>query len=465
MMHADILIEHIDWLLTVDRERRIIRDAAIAITGDTIAAVGKTDDLKPLVTAKRTISGREKVVTPGFIDSHIHSDFQLSRGLADEVASQRFLFERMYPYEAKLTETDSYWSGQLCVAELIRHGVTTFIDPGNYHPDVTAQVIGEAGNRGIVARSAMDVMKSAFGTLPEKFAETTEQAVARSREMMERLQGASDGRVRPWLSFRGVNNCTDDLIVQLKQLADEYGAGLQAHACFAKETMEGSLSKYGIPEIERLHRLGVLDNNLLLIHMGWVMPHELQLVTKYDVKVVSAPSSSMHNGYGNLLHGKIPEMLEMGVPVGLGSDHASSGVVDIVIEMMLVSMGYKETRTNAAVMPPERALEMATVNGAKCALWEDEIGSIEVGKKADLTMFSTAHTEWQPLYNPVANLVYSATGSSVDTVMVGGKLLLEGGEHLTIDKERLFFEVRKRNQELLERTGLTEKVKPKWTVF
>lgn len=464
MKSVDLIIEHIDWLITVDADRRIIKDAAIAVKGDTIEAVGKTDEIVQNYKASRKMSGKGKVVTPGFIDSHIHADFQLSRGLADEVASQRFLFERMYPYEAKLNEEDSYWSGQLCVAELIRHGVTTFIDPGNYHPEVTARVIGEAGNRGIVAKSAFDIMKSAFGTLPEEFNETTDEAVERSRRVLEELSGAYDGRVRPWLSFRGVNNCTDELIVRLKELADEFGVGLQAHACFAKETMEGSLSKYGFPEIERLHRLGVLDRNLLLIHMGWVMPHELQWVKEYDLKVVSAPSSSMHNGYGNLLHGKIPEMLEMGLSVGIGSDHASSGIVDIVLEMMLVATGYKETRTNAVVMPPERALEMATINGARCALWEDEIGSIEVGKKADLTMFETDHVEWQPLYNPLSNLIYSATGNSVDTVIVGGKVLLEKGEHRTIDLECVFFEVKKRQEDILNQTGLRDKIQPKWPI-
>jgi 5-methylthioadenosine/S-adenosylhomocysteine deaminase len=465
MKLIDTMIKNIDWLITVDSDRRIITDAAIAISEGKIVAVGKTRELESELQPSHSISGKGKVAAPGLIDSHIHADFQLSRGLADEVASSRFLFERMYPYESLLTERESYWSGLLCSAELIRHGVTTFIDPGNYHPYTTAQVIGEVGNRGIVAKSAFDIAKSTFGTLPASFNETTQESVARSREVVADLNGSFGGRVRSWLSFRGVNNCTDQLIVQLKDIADENRVGIQAHACFAKETLEASLSKHGIPEIERLHRLGVLDQNLLLIHMGWVMPHELVWVKEYNVKVVCAPSSSLHNGYGNIVQGKLPEMLEMGVAVGLGSDHASSGIVDIVLEMFLASTVYKEVRMNAAVMPPERAVEMATINGARCALWEDEIGSIEVGKQADITMFNTNSPEWQPLYNPVSNLVYSANGSSVDTVMVGGKLLLQNGEHLTIDMERLYREIKRLNPVILKKTNLQETIKSKWTII
>lgn len=461
---VDILIKHAYWLITVDPERRIITDGAIAIKGDKIVEVGKTADLEPKYVADRVIDATDKVIVPGLIDSHLHSSFQLSRGLADEAGARRFLFERMYPYEGLLEVDDNYWSAALCALESLRHGVTTFIDPGNYAPAETAKVVGESGMRAIVAKSAMDVSKSALGGLPETFIETMDEALTRSQKVVEELHGLHDGRVRAWFSFRGVNNCSDDFIKQMKQLADQYGVGLQAHACFAKETREASSAQYNIPELERLNRLGVLDKNLLLIHMGWVTPNEFPMVVEHDLKIVVAASSSLHNGYGNILMGKAPEYLELGVAVGLGSDHASSGIVDLPTEMFLAAGGYKEVRLDAEVMPPERVLEMATINGARCALWEDEIGSIEAGKKADITIFDTRRPEWQPLYNPLANLVYSANGSSVDTVICNGKVLVEGGEVKTLDQERIFHEVRKRAPEILERTGLEEIIKPTWPI-
>ena len=461
---VDLRIEEADWLITVDRERRILTDGAVDIEGGRIAAVGKTADLRRRAAATRVISARGKVVTPGLIDSHIHTTFQMSRGLADEVDARRFLFERMYPYEGALDEEDARTSIELCVLELLKNGVTTFIDAGNYEPHITAETVGRAGMRCVVARSAFDVSKSAMGALPAAFIETTEQALERAQAVVEKLHGSFDGRVHAWFQFRGLNNSTDRLIVQLKGLADRFKVGVQTHACFARSTMESSKSQHGVTEIERLARLGALGPNLLVVHAGWATEHELELIREHDVKVTAAPSSSFHNAYGNIAMGHAPELAEGGVAVGLGSDHASSGIVDLAQEMFLVGCGYKEVRQNAQIAPPERVLEMATINGARCALRESEVGSIEAGKYADLTIFDTRRPEWQPLYNPVANLVYSATGKSVDTVIVGGRVLVESGRALTLDEDAIIEAARRRAPGILEKTGLRQRVAPKWPV-
>ncbi|MBI2371061.1 MAG: amidohydrolase family protein [Deltaproteobacteria bacterium] len=371
----------------------------------------------------------------------------------------------MYPYEGLLSEEENYWSAMLCVLELLRNGVTTFIDAGNYHPGQTAQAVGEVGMRCIVAKSALDIVRSSFGGLPETFIETTDQAVERAEEVVRTWNGAYGGRVRAWFQFRGVPNSTDRLVTRMKELADRYGTGVQTHACFSKETLEACRAQFGLTEIERLARLGVLGPNVLLVHSGWVSPHEVECMREHDVKIVAAPSSSLHNGYGCIVMGKIPEFLEMGLAVGLGSDHASSGVVDLVQEMMLVAGAYKEVRLNTAVMPPERVVEMATVNGARCALWEGEIGSLEVGKKADVTVFNAHTPQWQPLYNPISNLVYSATGASVDTVICDGKVLMEGRELQTFDEEKVYAETARLMPGILNKTNLAEKVAPKWPVI
>ena len=462
---ADLRIDNADWLLTLDRDRRILRDGAVAVADGRVIAVGKTDDVAPAHPAPRVISARGRVVTPGLVDSHIHTTFQMSRGLADEVGSKRFLFERMYPYEAALDEADALASIRLCVLELLKNGVTTFIDAGNYQPHLTAEVVGAAGLRCVVARSSFDVAASAMGVLPPSFIETTEQALERAERVVRELHGAHGGRVHAWLQFRGLNNSTDRLIVELKRLADIHGVGVQTHACFARDTRESSLAKHGVTEVERLERLGVLDANVLLIHVGWATEAELALLRQHDVKCVAAPSSSLHNAYGNLREGHVPELLAAGVAVGLGSDHASSGIVDLCQEMFLVAGAYKEVRTNPEVLPPERVLEMATVHGARCALRGEEIGALEVGRRADLVLFDTARPEWQPLYNPVANLVYSATGRSVDTVIVDGRVLVEGGRALTLDEGAILEEARRRAPAILARTKLGALVASKWPVL
>jgi 5-methylthioadenosine/S-adenosylhomocysteine deaminase len=163
--------------------------------------------------------------------------------------------------------------------------------------------------------------------------------------------------------------------------------------------------------------------------------------------------------------GTIPLLMEMGIPMGIGSDHASSGIIDICQEMRIVGTVPKEIRLDPKIMGPEKVLEMATVNGAKCALRDEEIGSLERGKKADITIFDTQRPEWQPLYaNPLVNLVYSATGSSVDTVLVDGKILVQRGQALSIDEEEVYKEVKRLKKGILEKTGLIEKIKPKWPI-
>jgi 5-methylthioadenosine/S-adenosylhomocysteine deaminase len=349
--------------------------------------------------------------------------------------------------------------------ELVRNGVTTFIDAGNYEPHLTAEVAGAAGMRCVVARSSFDVTRSAMGVLPPRFIETTDEALERAETVVRKLHGTWDGRVQAWFQFRGLNNSSDRLIVELKRLADRYRVGVQTHACFARDTREASERQHGVTEIERLERLGVLGPNVLLVHVGWATGQELELLRTHDVKVVAAPSSSLHNAYGNIVHGHIPELLESGVAAGLGSDHASSGIVDLCQEMLLLAGAYKEAREDAAVLAPELVLEMATVHGARCALWPDDVGALEVGRKADFVLFDTVRPEWQPLYNPVANLVYSATGKSVDTVVVDGQILVEGGRVLTLDEAAILAEARERAPGILARTALSTLAAPRWPVL
>ncbi|MHB1610364.1 MAG: amidohydrolase family protein [Sulfobacillus sp.] len=459
-----LLLVDADWILTMDSERRVIKHGAVAINGDKIVAVGPTAEIVHQYQAPAVRSLKGRLVMPGLIDGHIHSSFQLSRGLADEVGSQKFLFQRMYPYEGYLTPEQSYWSTALCALEELRHGVTCMIDPGNYSPDETVQALSASGIRAVIAKSAMDIAKSSFGSLPATFIETTEEALQHSEAVVKKFHQSENGRIRVSLSFRGVNNASDDLISRMQQMAHHYQIGFQAHACFAKETRDSSVGGTGYTEVERLHRLGVLGPNLLLIHMGWATPGELLLLRDHDVKIVAAPSSSFHNGYGNVAMGKIPELLAMGVSVGLGSDHASSGIVDLVQEMRMAAGGYKEVRMDAAIMPPETVVEMATLHGARCAWWEDEIGSLVPGKKADLAIFDTRRPEWQPLYNPVANLVYSATGSSVDMVLVNGRIVVDQGRVLTLNADDIYDNVERVMPKILEQTGLAGLAKSRWPI-
>ncbi|MCZ7566295.1 MAG: amidohydrolase [Burkholderiales bacterium] len=461
---ADLLLHGIDWLITVDAKRRVIRDAAIAVKDGKFAAVGKSDELGRTWRADRTLDGSGMVATPGLVDNHLHSSFQMSRGLADEANAQSFLFDHMYPYEGAMTGEDVYVSASLAAIELLRHGVTCFTDPGNYHPDATVKAIAASGMRMVIARSSFDKTKSVMGLLPESMIETTAHCLERTEELFARYHGAHGGRLAASASFRGLNNASDELIFGLKRIAEKHGATLQTHACFSYSTHDSSVAQHGKPEIERLESLGVLDERMLLVHSGWLEPHEVALLARRRPTLVCAPSSSLHNGYGNIAVGMLPELMALGVNVSLGSDHACSGSVDMVQEMRYCACGYKEVRINPRVMPPEHALEMATVNGARGAGLADRIGSVETGKEADLVLFDANVPEWQPLYNPVSNLVYSATGNTVKHVFVAGEQVVRDGRPTRIDQDEILREVRAAALRIAGRLDMKRIVKLRWPV-
>jgi len=461
---VDLVIADIGWLITMDPGRRVIRDAAIAVDGGKIVAVGKSADVAARCAARTSVDGRDTVATPGFVDCHLHSSFQLSRGLADEANAQSFLFDRMYPYEAALDGDDVRVSARLAAAELLHHGVTCFIDPGNYHPEASVEGVMATGIRMIVSRSSFDLTKSVLGILPERMIENTAVAMEHAAAVLERYAKSGNPRLGASASFRGLNNASDELIMGLKRLADRYGALLQTHACFSYSTHDSSVARTGLAEIERLESLGVIDERMLIVHSGWLEPQEVEIVARRKPSLVCAPSSSLHNGYGNFLFGKLPELLALGVNVAVGSDHASSGIVDMAQEIRLACCCYKETRINPRVMPPEAGLEMATINGAKAALLSDRIGSIEVGKEADIVLFDTNRPEWQPLINPVSNLVYGATGDSVRDVFVMGERVVANGRLMRIDEAKLLAEVPVVVARFKKRLKFDQMVQLKWPV-
>src|SRR3990172_8237543 len=329
---VDIIIRDASWVVTVDLKRRIIRDGAIFIKKDRIIEVGKSADLSKRYRAAKVIDARDKLVMPGLIDSHAHNSQQLARGLADDVTLSEWLFERIYPYEAAMTEEEAYLSAVLCQLEIVKAGTTCYIDPGSPFPEATARATETSGMRGIITRSTCDVLISQMGNVPkERFEETTRQALARGEALVKKWDGAFGGRLKAWFSLRVLSICTDKLCRGIKRLADKYGVGIQSRAAGSYSSILHSLSQYKMREVERLHHLGLLGPNLFLIHMGWVSPRELLLLKEKDVKVVHCPSASFHLGAGRIWQGRISVVLELGITVCLGSDAAADGnFMDIV---------------------------------------------------------------------------------------------------------------------------------------
>ena len=463
----DLLVKNADYVVTVDRERRIIRDGAIAISGSKIVAVGKTEEVAPRYPHADVIDARGKLALPGIFDTHIHNAQQLGRGLADEaISGPERLFRRLWVVESHMDAGDALCAARLCQLEMIRAGTTCFADPGNYFAAETAQAVGESGMRGLIARTVFDMGQTSMGSLPKNFFEPTDVALARADEMVEAMNGRFDGRLKAWFSMRVPVACSDDLLRKLAALAEKRGVGVIGHACENRDETIASHLKYGMGDISRLEKLGLLRSNLLLLHMGWVDPKELMLVQKRDVKVSLSPGATFHHAMGNISHGKTPEMLELGVTVSLGSDSAMSGnFLDAIRQTFLVVGGFHEARLDPKILRPEVALEMITINGARSMLWDDELGSLEVGKKADISILDTQRPEWQPIHNPIANLVYCAHGGCADTVIVDGKIIMRGGKVLTLNETDLYAEARDRAASLVKRAGLEHVAASIWPML
>jgi len=461
-----LLIQNIDYLVTVDKGRRILCDGTVAIENGRFAAVGKTKEFSA-EGFDEVIDGKGKMVLPGLFDTHIHNVQQLGRGLGDEAYSgPERLFRRLWVVEAHMDKGDALCAARLAQIEMLRAGITCFADPGNYFAAETAQVVKESGMRGLIARTVFDMGQTTMGNLPRGFFEPTEDALRRADEMVAEYDGALDGRLKAWFSMRVPVACSDELLGRLAKLAEKRAVGIIGHACENRDEVVASHLKYGMGDVTRLEKLGILGPNLLLLHMGWIDAKELFLLQKRDVKISLAPAASMHQAMGNMSHGKAPEMLELGIAVSLGSDAAMSGnFLDVIRQSFLVVGGYHEARLDPKLMRPEVAVEMMTLNGARCMLWDTELGSVEVGKKADLTVLDIMRPEWHPIHNPIANLVYCAHGGCADMVIVDGKILMRGGKVLTLNEQDLIEEARDRASSLARRAGLADVAKPTWPMF
>ncbi len=460
-----LLVRNADWLVTMDPQRRIIRDGAVAIQDNRILQVGKTGEMARSFTADATVDAAGKMVLPGLIDTHVHNTQQCGRGLADECDLPKHLLQRLYGYEKELTSEDAYWAALACQLEMIRAGTTCFVDPGSYFPEETARAMGQSGMRGVIARTAFDVHDTPIGPLPVgMFRETTELALAKGQDIVSRFNGAHQGRVKAWFALRILSGCSDTLCREIKKHADTNKVGVVMHASESRDEIVASRIKHGMGDVERMAALGALGPNMVLIHMGWASPREIVLAKEYDLKISCTPSTGYRLGMGSMEFGRFPEMLELGITVALGSDAAmSSNFLDIVREMFLAAGGAKAARLDPTIMRPETVIEMATLNGAKAALWEGEIGSIEVGKKADLSIFETRLPEWRPILNPIANLVYSSRGGA-DTVIIDGRVVMEKGVVKTINETTTLEECQRRGEAIATRSGLWDLIKPRWPI-
>ncbi len=440
---GSLKLEGARYVVTVDAARRVIADGSVVVEGNHITHVGDADELRQ-VPAERTVDASAGVLTPAFVNGHMHISYAHAvRGLfPDDFVGRARLLE-VFRLQSAMTEEEEYWTSLLAIIELMRSGTVTFVDPGSTRfVDPCLQVYADAGCRVVTGNSLID--RPSELSLPTF---STEEALRRTEVFIRTYDRRLDGRIRAWAMPFSTDTCSPELLGGARRLASEYGTGMTIH-----HSSGGSLFD-GQRPTEYLERIGALGANVLLAHATDIDDVEVGVIARSGASVVMCPSTALKEGSG-LGRRKLPELLAAGVMVGLGADSAnSSNYLDAVRMMNAAALGFKDGRLDAKVVPAEQALEMATLLGTGALGLGSEIGSIEVGKRADLVLFDTRRAEWRSLLDPVNNLVYSADGRSVRMVVADGRVVVDEGRVVFADEAVVADRVQELGEALLARTG------------
>lgn len=467
-----ILIENLDYILTVDANDTIIERGSIVIEDDRIAAIGPAAAVTrqyAAATFARVIDGRRSLAMPGLVDAHVHLSEELSRSLfPDNLTTRAWVFNWGKPYYAAVNEEDEYVSTLLAGIEMIKTGTTCFLDMGAQNdPGSVAHAVERLGIRGISGRHAADRRPEVIpwywteDMVRHHFFESAAEALRVLAEYVERWHGHAGGRFRCWVNIEGKEPCSPELHVGARRLAEQLGVGTTYHIASSIEEALVSEKQHEVWPVTRLHQLGALGSNLVLAHVVAIKDHEIALLADTGTKVVFCPGTSLKIGKGATRIGKYPEMLGRNLTVALGCDGVSAaGSLDLLRQMYLVAGLFKDARMDVDLVPATRAIRMATIDGAKALLWDDEIGSLESGKKADMILFDLNQIEWVPLHDPVQAVVYSAASSSVKTTLVDGHIVMEDRHVLTVNEHDICEEARRRAKEIVARSGLRRGVTP-----
>ncbi|KUK35872.1 MAG: 5-methylthioadenosine/S-adenosylhomocysteine deaminase [Thermacetogenium sp.] len=405
----------------------------VAVEGNRLLKVGGEGELPLGWKPERVIDGKDHLCLPGLINCHTHAAMTLLRSYADDLPLMHWLEKKIWPMEARLTGDDVYWGTLLAIVEMIESGTTTFSDM-YFFTDRVAEAVEVSGVRACLSRGLIGIGDSA------------EQGLEESRELLEKWQGAADGRISIWLGPHAPYTCPPDFLDKVLTLAQDYRAGIHIHVAETKDEIEQIAREYGKTPVAYLSERGVFRFPVLAAHCVYLTEEDIETLAAAGAAVAHNPESNMKLASGIA---PIPELLAAGVAVGIGTDGASSNNnLDMFEEMRTAALLHKVNKGDPQVLPASQVLSMATRDGAR-ALRLDDLGLLQPGYKADLILVDLNQAHLHPRHNPVAHMVYSARGGDVETVIIDGRIVMEGRKILTIDKERVLAEVEERARRLL----------------
>jgi 5-methylthioadenosine/S-adenosylhomocysteine deaminase len=417
-------------VVTMDAARHVYSDGAVAVRGDAIVAAGSRNDIASRYDAARTIDAHDEIVMPGLINGHQHAAMALFRGLADDLALNDWLQKYIFPAEARNVTPDFVtWGTRLGVLEMLRGGTTTYADM-YYFEDEVARATKEAGMRGVLGETIID--------FPAPDNKNMSQMLAYTENYIKHWQG--DPLITPAVAPHSIYTCSTKTLQEAAALARKYHAPILIHLSEAPFEGEQSRAKYGLSPTAYLENIGVLGPDITAAHCVWVDAGDMKLLASRDVGCVHNPSSNMKLASGT---SPVVDLVAAGVPVGLGTDGAASNNdLDMFEEMDLAAKLQKLARMDPRALPAEQVVAMATINGARALHMEKQIGSLEAEKKADVILIRTDAPHATPMYSIYSQLVYALKASDVDTVIVGGKIVMEHRRMLTLDEPQILAKAR-----------------------
>jgi cytosine/adenosine deaminase-related metal-dependent hydrolase len=452
---CDILVSN-GYVVTLDAERRVFERGAVAITDRRIVAVGPAEDIARLYRAQRILDARGGTIHPGFIDAHNHVVHTTCRGILD-LPHRSQANVSFADWKADVTSEDEHVATQLSCLEMLRHGFTMFIEPGTaFDNDAIAAAAESIGVRGMLAGcylwDQIEVMRH-LGSLEsrslyERAPPTLERCLDQLGSELHRNRNP-DALVRGYVSVYGLGTASDTLLRAAKKLADESGVIFQQHEGYVPAASRADKERLGKPRITHLAEIGVLGKNSCLIHMNVLEDSDIPLIAQSGTCVIWCPAAYLQLGIGAEAPCRLPELREHGVSVALGTDGALNCLIgDAGHCAYLIAASVRRPITPAAV------LEMQTIEAARAAGLEHEIGSIEPGKRADIVVRSTGSPEAFPGVNPVHQLALTCRGGTVDSIIVDGKVVLRHGRSTLVDEELIFAEAQASVKRRMARLGL-----------
>ncbi len=411
--------------VTMDGQRRVIEDGAVAIRGDSIVAVGPRAEIESRFEAAQTIDAHGALLMPGLINGHAHAAMSLFRGLADDLALDEWLQKYIFPAEARNVTPDFVeWGTKLGILEMLRGGITTYADM-YYFEDVVARVTKEAGMRGVLGETIID--------FPAPDNKTPEQAFSYTQKYLDHWKG--DPLIIAAVAPHSIYTCSEKTLLDAATLARRNSAPILIHIAEAQFELEQSRAKHGVTPVAYLERISLLGPDVVGAHCIWVDQADIATLTHFNVGCIHNPSSNMKTAAGVM---PILEMLAAGEPIGLATDGAASNNnQDLFEEMDLAAKLQKVARMDPRVLPAKQLVELATISGARALHLGKMVGSLEVGKKADLILVDTGAPHATPMYDVYSELVYALKASDVRTVVIAGKLVMKDRQMLTLDEKEI----------------------------